>query len=134
MRAAPIAVLAAAGGAYSWWATGLVPFHAVSYVAVALPAVLVGAAALLPRRACRQAGDAPSAPGALAWAALLVAAAALEAAALAVGGRSTRLPTLSDVADHLLRWHGERFVLFAAWLVLGAVLVRSARRRPESAS
>jgi hypothetical protein len=134
MRAVPIAVVAAAGGAYAWWATGVAPFQTSSYVTVAIPALLVGAAAFVPRRVRRQSGDAPSTPGALVWAALLVAAAGLEAAGLALGGRSARIPTLSDVVDHVLRWHGERFVLFALWLVLGALIVRSARHRPESAS
>jgi hypothetical protein len=53
---------------------------------------------------------------------------ALEVAGLALGGRSSAVPTLSTVVDHALAWHAVRFVLFLAWLALGwAPVVRQAR-------
>jgi hypothetical protein len=125
----------AAVAAYSWWATGLAPFTTSSYVAVFLPvAGLATAACVLPspsRSASRS--DRPGRPGgspwyrALPWVALLVVAFALEAAGLALGGRSSAVPTLSTVVDHALAWHAVRFVLFLAWLAFGwAPLVRQA--------
>jgi hypothetical protein len=107
---------------------GLTPFHTIAYVSVAIPVVVVGVVALVP--AGPTAGAAPAWPWrqALPWLGLLVAATALEVVGLMIGGRSRTLPTLSDVVDHLLRWHAERFVLFACWLALGVLIARAARR------
>ena len=114
-------IAAVAGvAAYSWWATGLPPFTTTAYVAVVLPvAALAVAAVLVPTRprSFRSAGRPRYA--ALPWVGLLVVAIALEAAGLALGGRSRTVPTLSTVVDHALAWQGVRFVLFVAWLALG---------------
>jgi hypothetical protein len=60
------------------------------------------------------------------WVALLALAVGLEAAGLALGGRSTTVPTVSTVIDRTMVWHISRFVLFAAWLAVAWVpFVRS---------
>jgi hypothetical protein len=107
---------------------GLTPFHTSAYVSVAIPVACVAVVALVPARSATRAAPGWPWRQALPWLALLVAAAGVEAAGLALGGRSNTVPTLSDIVDHLLRWHGERFVLFAFWLALGVLLARSARR------
>jgi hypothetical protein len=56
----------------------------------------------------------------------------LEIVALARGGRSATVPTLSTVVDHALAWHLARLLLFAGWLLIGWSLVgvhRPERRR-----
>jgi hypothetical protein len=136
------------GVAYSWWASGLRPFTATAYVAVGLPVVAVALGAVVgARRARRSSGSVrwrtdhlgPSRwqwRVVLPWIVIAGAGLGLEAAGLALGGRSARVPTLSTVVDHALRWHGTRAVLFAAWLACGAALLgcgaaslaRSARR------
>jgi hypothetical protein len=130
-----VGIVALAGAAvYAWWAAGLAPFTTSAYVAVALPvAGLVVAAVLVPTgpRSPRSAGR----PWyrSLPWAAFLVVAVGLEAAGLALGGRSRTVPTLSTVVDHALAWQGVRFILFAAWLALGwAPVVRRALSRPRT--
>ncbi len=130
-----IAVFAAVA-VYAWWAAGLAPFTATAYTAVALPVVgLAVAAFVLPDGARSGTPGGPDAPpryGALPWVALLLAAVALETAGLALGGRSSNVPTLSTVIDHALAWHGVRFALFLAWLALGwTPVVRRAFRWPR---
>ncbi len=106
--------------AYAWWATGVAPFTTGAYLAVALPvAGLVVAALVLPAPPrWRRPADRPW-YRALPWIGLLAVAVAIETAGLALGGRSTGVPTLSTVVDHALAWHAVRFVLFLAWLALG---------------
>jgi hypothetical protein len=117
---------------YAWWAAGLAPFTTAAYVAVALPVAALATAALLvptgplPVRSVRSVGapGAPVAQGrpwyrALPWAGPLAVAVGLEVAGLALGGRSSTVPTLSTVVDHALAWQAVRFVLFLAWLALG---------------
>jgi hypothetical protein len=53
------------------------------------------------------------------WVVLLLLAVGLEVAGLALGGRSTEVPTLSTVIDHALGWHGVRLALFLGWLAVG---------------
>ena len=65
------------------------------------------------------------------WAVPVLLAAGLEGAALALGGKDRAFPSLSTVLDQLLRWQGLRAVLFALWLLLGALLVWPARREGE---
>ncbi len=133
---AGIAVLAAVT-AYAWWATGLAPFTAAAAAAVALPVGGLVVIACLPRAVASSAIGAGRTPrpwyGALPWAGLLVVAVGLEIAGLALGGRSSAVPTLSTVVDHALAWHGVRFILFLVWLGVGwAPVVRRAgwRSRP----
>ncbi|HXQ90687.1 MAG TPA: hypothetical protein VN768_03945 [Acidimicrobiales bacterium] len=122
-------VAAVAVAAYCWWSTGLRPFTVPAYAAVGLPVVALAVVAAATRGAWRRATHG-SAPGrtktpnlglrrVLPWTVLLAAAAGLEGAGLALGGRSSSVPTLSTVVDHALAWHVVRFVMFAAWLAVG---------------
>ncbi len=138
--AAAGAVAAACG--YAWWATSLHPFTVTAYGTVAGPVALVLAAAMrrTPGTSRRQEVEGGTTQAAVAtggrtgigvrstgpWLGLLSLAVCLEAAALALGGRSRIVPTASTVADHALAWHGVRMVLFLAWLAAG--LVPSIRR------
>jgi hypothetical protein len=122
-----IAVGIGAAG-YAWWATGVRPFRAWADVAVAIPAALLALAAWRETarsgrgagRPMRAATALPAHPyGALPWIALGLAAVGLEVAALALGGRSRAVPTLSTVADQALAWHVSRWLAFAFWLAVG---------------
>ncbi len=113
---------------YCWWASGLRPFSAPAYLAVGLPVGLALAAlAAGGRRRRAVEGVRPGWP----WAVPVLLAAGLEGAALALGGKDRAFPSLSTVLDQLLRWQGLRAVLFALWLLLGALLVWPARREGE---
>ena len=113
--------------AYAWWATGLHPFTAGSYVAVGLPVAALVLVVLSKRPdGSGRNGSSAVAEGskielrtAFPWVLLLVFAIGLEAWGLALGGRSTTVPTLSTVVDHAMAWHVERFVLFCGWLGVG---------------
>ena len=118
--------------AYSWWASGVAPFSAPADVALAIPVVLV---ALLSfgQPLHRPRAD-PLEPATWRrtwpWATLLFIALGLEVAAVALGGRSSAVPTLSTVVDHALAGHGVRFALFVTWLAFGSwPLVRAGRVR-----
>ena len=94
----------AAACAYAWWATGLAPFTTTATVAVAVPVLGFGVAAVAtwPSR-----GAPPPWPGwarAWPWAVLVVLAVGLEVVGLALGGRSAGVPTLSTVVDRALAW------------------------------
>lgn len=108
--------------AYCWWASGTHPFTTVAYLAVGLPAVLIGGSLL--RRPLRSPRPHPASAAVEirlgGVVALLLVGICLEIAGLALGGRSPALPTLSTVLDHALIWHGTRFACFVAWLALGA--------------
>lgn len=113
--------------AYAWLATGVRPFSAGAYTYVAVPslvAVVLSVAAESRRRAER--APTPRATRALAranttpWWSIFVAAVALEAVGLALGGRSKTVPTLSTTVDHLLVTHAVRWLLFVAWLAVAA--------------
>jgi hypothetical protein len=127
-------LVGAAAVVYAWWATGVPPFTTRSYVAVGLPVAMVGAASLTrwpTTRASPHHDRGQLSTGlvrALPWLAIAAAAAGLEAAALAAGGRSTAVPTLSTVVDHGLGHHAARWALFLAWLVIGSAPSVRARR------
>ena len=118
--------LAVAGGAaasvYAWWATGTQPFTLIAYVAVGIPVILAGAVAL-GRPASRVTSPPPTLDGGLwraaPWIVILALAVGLECTALALGGRSPDVPTLSTVVDHALGRHALRFLLFWGWLAVG---------------
>jgi len=118
--------LAVAGGAvasaYAWWATGTQPFTLTAYVAVGVPVVLAGAVAL-GRPVSRVTSPPPTPDGGLwsaaPWIVILALAVVLECTALALGGRSSEVPTLSTVVDHALGRHALRFLLFCGWLAVG---------------
>ncbi|MGD0883192.1 MAG: hypothetical protein ABSB09_16635 [Acidimicrobiales bacterium] len=115
------AVLVATG--YAWWATGRHPFTAVAYGAVALPVVIaVAASAAFPARRRGSAEHVVATRpqrATLPWILFLVGGLALEGLGLALGGRSTLVPTLSTTVDHAMRWHWSRFVLFEVWVAVG---------------
>jgi hypothetical protein len=127
-RVAALVSICTCGGAYAWWATGIRPFSRPADVAVAIPAALLLLAAWrapAPRPGPRRLS------GALPWIALALVAVGLEAAGLALGGRSRAVPTLSTVADQALTWHVTRWLVFALWLGVGAWPSRHALRRRE---
>jgi hypothetical protein len=131
--------------AYAWRATGIAPFSVLSYLLVAAPvtALLTSYASLgalsphrddIERYYRGRAADA-SLKSVSPWIALLGAAAALEAVALALGGRSRSVPSLSTTVDHLLVTHLGRWLLFLAWLGVGArAVVRLALRPSDEAT
>ncbi len=129
---------------YTWWATSVAPFTAVSYIAVSVPVLALvitygaigglsfGVGGVGASTYYRERAGSPSVRGVLPWVAILVAALALEGAGLALGGRSRSVPTLSTTIDHVLVWHGGRVVLFVVWLAAGWVPVyRFARRHQD---
>ncbi len=131
MRAVPIGVAAILAGAYAWTATGMRPFTTPAYVATAVPVLGLAALVTPRRRGGRGRDPAPSGRrrgvrAALPALALLAAGVGLESLALALGGRSAAVPSLSTVVDHALVWHESRFVLFLIWLAVG--LLPGARR------
>lgn len=117
---------------YAWFATGVRPFGSGAYTYVALPS-LVALGFLIDtevrRRASPNRNVTRSLPiaNAAPWLAVLAAAVALEAVGLALGGRSTSVPTLSTTVDHLLVTHAVRWLLFVAWLAVGEWGLRSSR-------
>jgi hypothetical protein len=128
-------VTAVVAAAYAWWATGVPPFGVRAYVAVGIPVLLVALALALPpirdptrSRIAAAPVDTPAPignrsfwPSAYPWLILLALAAILEGIALALGGRSSAVPTLSTVVDHALGRHPVRFVLFCVWLGIGVI-------------
>ncbi len=138
---AAIALAAAASAAYAWWATGTQPFTLAADLAVLAPVLVVLTMALWPGRAQPESPGDGGAPLERTWIWVLLAAAAvgLEATALALGGKSRSVPSLSTVVDQALAWHATRWVLFLAWLAVAALpSVRRIRRRrrpaPEGAA
>jgi hypothetical protein len=112
---------------YAYWATGLAPFTVASYAAVAGPVLVAALWTGVAEPARRGPSDAGATSPAFrvgpALPILIIAAIAigLETIALALGGRSASVPTLSTIVDHALTWHASRFALFVAWLVAASV-------------
>ncbi len=128
---AGIAVVAA----YAWWATGVAPFTGAAYAAVGIPVAVVAVGTSLGPRRNDAVSPTRSPPtgtfhAALPWAVLGGMALVLELVALALGGRSHTVPTLSTVVDHALSRHPVRFLLFSAWLALAGVPLVRRRRCP----
>ena len=132
-------VAAASGVAYSWWATEMKSFSMPSYLVVAAPGLVLvvaygTAGGLAPGRGevsehyRRRAGEWPRLAMAP-WFAILAAAVGLEAAGLALGGRSPTLPTLSTAIDRLLVTHLGKAAVFALWLSVGWCWVFDVRTR-----
>lgn len=120
-----LAVGAALVVGYAWFATGVKPFHALAYVVIAVPVlVVVGLYAF--GGAFGHEGPGGSRPSRVSmgrstpWLLVLVGVVVLEAVGLILGGRSSRVPTLSTMMDHLLTTHWLRCVLFVLWLAVGA--------------
>ena len=129
--------------AYGWWDAGVRPFTWQSYVLIAFPIAVVigcyisdGSFARTTRRELLSTQDG-SAFGSRqsAWWAIIVFAVLLEAWGLALGGRSSAVPTLSTTLDHLLATRVERTIVFVVWLACGASpLLQSRRPRVERGS
>jgi hypothetical protein len=139
-RAVVYTIAVALVATYGWFATNVKPFHAISYVVVALPIlivvglyVFVGAFDEGPgvSHYLRERSLGVSLARSTPWLLVLVGAISLEIVALVLGGQSSRVPTLSTMVDHLLSTHGLRCVLFLLWLVVGLAPLRrlSERRR-----
>ena len=117
--------------AYAWWATSVRPFTSMAYLAVGVP-VLVA----LARASFRPVREPPQTvrasperdrrlirrAAAFAWATVACAAVVLESLALALGGSSRSVPSLSTVVDQALAWHLTRALLFLVWAGVGALL------------
>jgi len=143
-----VTLIAATFGAvavvYAWIATGVTPFTTTAYVLVALPSValLVVYARLgvftvrqpkLDRLYQERAGRQTLAQ-LTPWLAVLAGALTLEVVGLALGGRSTSVPTLSTEMDHLLVTHWGRWALYVAWLAVGAWPARGLLRARRAKS
>ncbi len=116
---------------YAYWATGVRPFTVSAYVAVGIPVTVVGCVAAFgwPARGPRpQGAEMAGLRWVLPWLLIALLAAGLEGLGLALGGRSTTVPTMSTVIDHGLAWHALRLALFCGWLLIGsAPLIRTIR-------
>lgn len=120
--------------AYAYWATGLRPFTVPAYVAVGIPVAAVTAVVVAMDTPDRT-GDRRLHPArdvtlrrVMPWLLGALLALALEGVALALGGRSAAVPTLSTVVDHALAWHAVRLALFCAWLLIGSIPLISTLR------
>jgi hypothetical protein len=132
-------VAVASGAGYSWWAAGAAPFTITAYAIVGVPALALGLlygawggwSAHRPEIAAayREAAGTHARHGVVPWLVLMAAGLTLEGLALALGGRSPAVPTLSDLVDHVVTHRLLRATGFFAWLALGAeTLVTPARR------
>lgn len=120
-RLAGAAAVVAGGAAisltrpFTWWADGV--------VAAFLIVAAAGLAARLRRRRATPDEPAPLGPGALAWAAVAVAAAGWELWNYVQAPRHAH-PTLSSLLDTLDATHEGKAVAAGLWLALGWYLVR----------
>ena len=121
------------GLAYSWSATGVRPFSAPAYTYLAVASlsalVLFGSLGGFStrddvRRYYRYRARGTSLKSTAGWIIVALCAVALECVGLALGGRSSSVPTLSTTVDHLLVNHWARTALFFAWLLVGASPLR----------
>jgi hypothetical protein len=127
MKRAVIAVAMMCG--YAWVVAGAAPFSANSYllVAIASVALVVGYASIGglsshdPNASAYYEAKSGGASYATVtpWIVVLVAAVILEAIGLALGGRSSDVPTLSTMVDHLLEVRWERCLVCLTWLLVG---------------
>ena len=119
-----VALVVVAAAIYSWIAAGFRPFTVAEEIMVAIPALVVFAAAWRPSRA----------PAAVQWSRVSIAC-WLGLVALAVGWELLAYfskprddhPTLSVIADEIMSVHAGRALMFLLWLALGWLLVRSPR-------
>jgi hypothetical protein len=125
------ALLVVALGVYAWEAAGLRPFTIGEELMVALPALLVSAAACWPRRATGTPSAIRSSRGSIVvWLALVGLALAWELFAYFSSPREQH-PTLSVIADEVMSVQPGRALLFLAWLALGALLITRRRALPR---
>jgi hypothetical protein len=127
--------------AYAWFATGLAPFRALAYVVVGLPILVVGGLYVIEGSFAkgrsvvshddRERALTESLSRVTPWLLVILGAVILETVGLLLGGRSSRVPTLSTMVDHLLGTHGLRCVLFLLWLAVGLAPLRRRRHTPS---
>lgn len=111
---------------YSWIASGFRAFSHAEAVAVSIPLIVAGVALLRSRHRLDEAaetGAAVTRSGTWVWVTLLVAALGWELISFRLSPRIDH-PTLSSIADAIMRTHPGRFAMFAAWLGLGYWLFR----------
>jgi hypothetical protein len=130
--------------AYAWFATGVKPFHVLAYVVVGIPIFVVvglyaveGTFAEGPASASRYYRERAASvllSRSTPWLVVLLGAVVLEAVGLLLGGRSSRVPTLSTMVDHLLRTHGLRCALYLLWLAVGLAPLRRLHQRRGGAA
>lgn len=128
---------------YAWYATSVHAFSASAYAVIAVPSLvaLVGYGALdgfTPRHSdladyYRLRAHDTTWKSVAPWTTIALLGVILESIGLALGGRSSTVPTLSTTVDHLLVDHWSRTLLFVAWICVGANPVRRLllRRRPH---
>lgn len=116
---------------YATWLSGVRSFSTPAWVGIAVPGVLLLAVALPPMARPRWDHDRRTKfRHSLPLLLLLVVAIVLETVGLALGGRSSAVPTLSTVVDHALAWRATRALLVVLWLAVGfgPVVLRLRRR------
>jgi hypothetical protein len=127
--------------AFAWFATGVKPFHTLSYVVVGIPVLVVVSLylyfdAFADERSGSD-GHQGTVPVSLSrstpWLLVLFGAIILETVGLALGGQSSRVPTLSTTMDHLLTTHVIRCVLFLLWWAIGVAPLRRWRENRQRA-
>jgi hypothetical protein len=109
---------------YSWVAAGLRPFTIGEEVMVAIPALVVFAAAWRPTR--KPPVVRWSRTSVALWLGVVVLAVGWELLAYLSSPREDH-PTLSVIADEIMSVHAGRALLFLLWLWLGWLFVRSPR-------
>jgi hypothetical protein len=115
---------------YAWIEAGIQPFSFLSYVLVGIPSLAMlgtycALGGLSPRRSdignyYRRKAVGASLHSVAPWLIVLAAGAILESVGLALGGRSSNVPTLSTTVDHLLVVRWGRWILCVTWLLAGA--------------
>jgi hypothetical protein len=126
-----VAAVVLLGVVYAWWASGVTPFTMTAYVLVAIPSLLGIATYLFMgglspwrkdvTRYYRERAEGITLKSVAPWLVVLALAIILEAVGLALGGRSSDVPTLSTTVDHLLVWHWGRWLFYIVWLFFGAL-------------
>jgi hypothetical protein len=114
----------AVAAAYSWVAAGFHPFTWPMRVAVAVPALVAVACTKRVRRQSRVEVPARSSSYrwcVAGWLGLLIAAIVWELTAFFSSPRDDH-PTLSSIADDVMRTHPGRAATFALWLLVGWLL------------
>jgi len=113
---------------YSWVAAGFHPFTLAEEIMVAIPALVVFAAAWRPSRP--PATVRWSRASVALWLGLVVLTVGWELLAYFSKPRHDH-PTLSVIADEIMSVHPGRALLFFLWLALGWLLVRNPRTAPS---
>jgi hypothetical protein len=126
-RTAAYGAGAVAAVGYAWFVAGTTPFTTGADVLTAVPLVVVVVVAVVQQRRPRwlrlPADDPPMAGSWLPWVAVVVVVVAWEVFCELAGPRSAH-PTLSSIEVAVTRGRAAKAAVVAAWLALGAYLVR----------